>query len=178
MFKIIRILSISLSALSLTACMIDGTDSTFFSPFQSSNSSNSSNMLYPDGYETIQPTTSRTEEPVSSSQVVVPQSYHVGLGGPQSSKDVDKNWVNSQNPQAYTIEIAQDPKASYVASTLYKAPKNERTAEVKANNGDYKGLYGSYPSYEAAQEKLNSLPDDLKQHAGIKTWNQVQQDLQ
>ncbi|MFC3909468.1 SPOR domain-containing protein [Legionella dresdenensis] len=108
----------------------------------------------------------------------VPDSYHVGAyHSPTPAKDVDRQWVNSQNPQGYTIEIADSEKASHVAKQLYKAPKKDRMAEIKYNrNGKahYKGLYGSYNSKEEAQEALNSLPDDIKQGAGVKNWGNVQ----
>lgn len=68
----------------------------------------------------------------SGQSVVVPDSYHVGeYHSPVSFKDRDRNWVNSQNPQGYTIQIADDEKAAYVAQKLYKAPKNDRMAQVK-----------------------------------------------
>lgn len=172
----IRIISLSIGAVCLSACMMDGTSNySNSSPF----SSEAPPMLYPEGYDaTVDSTPVERQRPVPIGSVVVPQSYHVGMGAPESAKDVDKNWVDSQNPQSYTIELTHGDKASQVAGVLYKAPKNERTAEVKANNGNYKGLYGTYPTYEAAQEKLNSLPDDIKQNAGIKTWSNVQNELQ
>lgn len=116
-----------------------------------------------------------------SGNVVVPDSYHVGEShSPVSFKDRDKNWVRSQNPQAYTIEVADNPKASQVAQKLYKAPKNDRRAQVKYyRNGQayYKGVYGSYDSPEAAQKALDSLPQEIKQGAGVTNWRNVQGSL-
>lgn len=170
----IRIISVSITAVCLSACMFDGNNS--YSPYNF-GPSEPATTLYPEGYDTTQFNQQPIEKASSSGNVVVPQSYHVGMGAPQSSKDVDKSWVNSQNPESYTIEMADSDKASAVANVLYKAPKSERTAEIKTSNDHYKGLYGTYPTYEAAQEKLNSLPSDLKQNAGIKTWKQVQHDI-
>lgn len=182
MLKAIRVLIILLSTMYLSACMIDGTSS--YSNFNGYNNLyNYSNepMIYPDSYDTYraynQNYNSSPPPAASKETVVVPNSYHVGAGNPTSSKDVDKRWVNSQNPQSYTIELTNDNKASKVAGVLYKAPKNERTAEVKTNKGGYKGLYGSYPTYEAAKEKLNSLPEDIKNNANIKAWGNVQNDI-
>lgn len=117
---------------------------------------------------------------VGGGQVNVPNSYHVGLDhSPVSHKDVDKNWVNSQNPQSYTIEVAEGEKAAQVAGKLYNVPKNNRTAQVKSYRGDgsvyYKGVYGSYNSYEEAQKAYNSLPANVKQGANIKSWNNIQE---
>ncbi|ASQ46599.1 SPOR domain-containing protein [Legionella clemsonensis] len=111
--------------------------------------------------------------------VNVPNSYHVGpTHSPASHKAVDSNWVHSQNPQGYTIEIAEG-KASQVAGKLYRVPKNNRTAQVKSYGGDgkvyYKGVYGSYSSYEEAQQALTRLPEDIKQGANIKNWSAIQQ---
>jgi len=173
---IIRLIGLSAVTLCLSACMIDGTSNySNISPF---GVSEPSTMLYPEGYDAVGGGMPVVQKPIPSSNVVVPQSYHVGMGHPESSKHADKNWVDTQNPQGYTIELANSDKASRVANVLYKAPKTERTAEVKAYNGSYKGLYGSYPTYEAAQAQLNSLPDDLKQNADIKTWSNIQRDLQ
>jgi len=115
------------------------------------------------------------------STATVPDSYHVGAyHSPTSAKDRDREWVSSQNPQEYTIEIADDEKAANVAGKLYKAPKTNRMAEIKYNrNGKayYKGLYGTYKSQEEAQQALNALPEDVKQGAGIKNWNNVQSNV-
>src|SRR3990167_725522 len=55
-------------------------------------------------------------EPETINTVQVPETYHLGsYGSPVRAKDSDKNWVSSQNPQNYTIELAEDEKASYVA---------------------------------------------------------------
>lgn len=99
---------------------------------------------------------------------------------PASHKDLDRSWVKNQNPQSYTIELANGEKASQVAGKLYKAPKADRRAQIKYyENGKvgYKGVYGSYPSYEAAQKAMNNLPDELKQGAGIKNWSSVQSNM-
>jgi hypothetical protein len=114
-------------------------------------------------------------------QVTVPDSYHVGAyHSPTAAKDRDKKWVSSQNPQSYTIEVADDEKPSRVAKKLYQIPKNEPMAEVKYQRDGkayYKGLYGTYSSPEEAQKALNSLPDDVKQGAGIKSWGHVQSNV-
>ena len=178
MLKIIKISILSLSTITLSACMIDGTSSlSTINPYEYNKHDQQS--IYPDSYETYSSHSEAYIEPTSTPHdVVIPNSYHIGtMGGPTSSKSIDKSWAQSQNPNSYTIEVASDQKPSRVASVLYKAPKSERTAEVKTNNGEYKGLFGTYPTYEAAQEKLNSLPDDMKQNASIKKWNNVQVDI-
>ncbi len=111
-------------------------------------------------------------------EVVVPETYHVGsYHSPTSHKDRDRQWVQSQNPQSYTIELADGDKASQVAGKLHKAPKSDRMAAIKYERGGkahYKGVYGTYNSYEAAQQALNALPADIKQEANIKPWGSVQ----
>lgn len=115
-------------------------------------------------------------------EVVVPDSYHVGNNhAPVAHHDRDKNWVSNQSPQSYTIEIADSEKPAEVAKQLFVAPKKEHTAEVEYyQNGSvhYKGLYGSYPNYESAKKALDALPDNLKQQAGIKSWQDVQGKVQ
>lgn len=114
-------------------------------------------------------------------EVSVPQSYHVSsTHSPISFKDRDKNWVKNQNPQGYTIEVAEDEKASRVAQKLYKIPKNDRMAQIKYQREGkvyYKGIYGTYNSPEAAQKALNELPQEVKQKAGIKKWGSVQENM-
>jgi hypothetical protein len=113
--------------------------------------------------------------------VQVPDSYHLGaFRAPTKAKDVDKTWVSSQNPQGYTIEVADDQKASRVAGKLQQLPKNDRMAEIKyQRNGSpyYKGLYGSYSSKEEAQKAYDALPPEVKQGAGIKNWSNVQSNV-
>ena len=111
--------------------------------------------------------------------VSVPESYHVGsYRSPVSPKNRDSRWVSQQNPQGYTIQIAEGRKASSVAGSLTKAPKRNRMATVKSfSNGAayFRGVYGSYSSYEDAKSAMNDLPSDLKGRAQIKQWNAVQQ---
>ena len=170
----IKFLSVGLCAISLSACMIDGTNSS--NDYHSYEAQPST--LYPDGYDTNVGYGYPTE---SKKEVVVPESYHVGAyHSPTSSKDIDRTWVSNQNPQGYTIEVADDQKASRVAGTLQKTPKNEHTAEVQyQRNGQvsYKGLYGTYPSQEAAEQALSKLPEDVKQNASVKTWSNVQNNI-
>ena len=166
-----RILSICVCVSSLSACTTYGPDnSTSAQPY----AYEAPQQLYPEGYES----TGYNEQPQGKQPVVVPESYHVGVNhSPTPHTDRDKEWVNSQNSQAFTIELADEEKASQVANTLYKAPKNERMGEVKYQRDGktyYKGLYGSFPSYEAAQQALSALPSDVKQNAGIKKWASVQ----
>lgn len=180
MNRITQTFSISICAFSLSACMIDGTNTTYdyHHPLPQQ-----STLLYPDSYETVgmyntEPVITDTTSTTEQHNVVVPESYHVGAyRAPTTSKDADRTWVTSQNPQGYTIELASGDKAASVASVLYKAPKKEHMAEVKYQHGGktyYRGLYGSYTSYEAAQQTLNALPDEIKKNAGIKTWNSIQ----
>lgn len=172
-----RIVSISLCVVSLSGCMLDGTNNTSYRSDYPTYDYQPS-PLYPESSDNVSYYGPPAE---SKNNIVVPESYHVGsVHSPTASRDVDKTWVNGQNPQSYTIEIADGEKASQVAGKLQRAPKNERMAEIKYQRGGkayYKGLYGSYPSYDAAQQALSALPDDVKQNAGIKNWGSVQNNL-
>ncbi|KTD41010.1 SPOR domain-containing protein [Legionella parisiensis] len=112
-------------------------------------------------------------------EVKVPNSYYVGeLHSPTTFKDRDQNWVNSQNPKGYTIELVEGDKASQVAQVLYKAPKNDRIAQVKYDRDGrtrYKGVYGTYGTAEEAQKALNALPPEIKSSASVINWGSVQQ---
>lgn len=118
------------------------------------------------------------EQEVKRQQVKVPDSFHLGASHqPIPHQDLDKKWVNDQNSAGYTIALGESEKASQVASKLYQAPKNARMAQVKYyRNGNpyYQGVYGSYNTYEEAQNALKALPRDLQQTAGIKNWSKVQ----
>ena len=169
-----RVLGICLMTSGLTACMTDNpttyTTYTTYQPYAYNNTQFSS-----EGYEN---TLYATDAPPSQQEVVTPDTHYASdFHSPTPHKDMDKEWVNHQNSQGYTIELADGEKASQVAGALYKAPKNDRTAEINYQRDGktyYKGLYGTYPNYEAAQKAFNALPADVKQNAGIKTWANVQ----
>lgn len=168
-----RILTLCLCSLGLTACVSD--DSTY-QGFQSYYTGY--------GYQPYAYQDTRFYENSSSyggysqSTATVPNSYHTGpLHSPTSHKEMDRNWVNSQNPQGYTIQVGDSEKAAQVANKLYKAPKTDRSAEIKYSRDGrtyYKGVYGSYNNYEDAQKALNNLPPEIKQGADIKSWSKVQ----
>lgn len=180
-----------LCTVTLSACgvMKPNGQADYYAPYSFGQSQQTTTApLYPDGYDTsggTYPDGSAYPDngngayvPGSRKVVTVPEGYHVGSDhSPASFKDREKSWVNRQNPQNYTIELDDNEKASQVAETLQKAPKDARKAEIKYNRGGkkhYKGVYGTYTSYGAAQKALNALPEDLKQHAGVKTWGSVQ----
>ena len=171
MFKSIKHLSIIASACGLVACSTFNTDG--YSPSRAQP--NNGMQIYPEGYENMGAYSNYRvqEQPVS-----VPDSYHVGaLRKPATHKSVDSQWVSSQSAGSYTIEVADSDKASAVANTLLKAPTTERKAEIKVQQGDktaYKGVYGTYPSMEAAQEAMQKLPEDVKSNAKITSWGSVQ----
>lgn len=158
----------------LCSCMVE--DSESYTPNYSAYTYDNS-QLYP----TVTYGEHNSDYKYGEQQVTVPDSYHVGaFHSPVSFKDRDKTWVSGQNPQGYTIEIANGDKASQVAQKLYKAPKNDRMAQVKYNsNGKayYKGVYGTYPDAAAAQKALDALPSEIKQGASVKNWSSVQQNL-
>lgn len=164
-----------LSAYGLTSCTMDNT--TQYTSYEGYNYTEAEYRPQIYGYNPDM----QQSQYQSTGQVTVPESYHVGAyHSPVSHKDRDKSWVANQNPQAYTIEIAEGEKASQVAGKLYNAPKGDRRAQIKYyQNGTpyYKGVYGSYNSYEEAQKAYNALPATVKQGAGIKNWSSVQQNM-
>lgn len=119
--------------------------------------------------------------PNASRQIIVPETYHMGsTSSPLSHKNQDRSWIEGQNPRNYTIQLDENEKASAVANTLQRTPKNERMAEVgyqRGNKTHYKGLYGSYPSYEAAQSAMELLPADVKAGARVESWEKVHQSI-
>ncbi|MCC5013939.1 MULTISPECIES: SPOR domain-containing protein [Legionella] len=171
MNKKIRLLALGLCATTLTACS-NYQQSSYYTTYQP--------YVYTDTYyrQGYNGGVDYGYQSPTGGQVTVPDSYYVGAyHSPTSHKDVDRNWVNSQNPQGYTIEVAEGERPAQVAGKLYKLPKNDRRAQIKYNkNGKtyYKGVYGSYNNYEDAQKALNNLPDDVKQSAGVKSWSKVQ----
>jgi len=172
-----KFLGVGFCLIQLTAC-VSYEESTVYTAYAYDD-----NQLYSQGYYVPSGGyyTDNSFNQTSQNNVTVPDSYHVGAyHSPVSFKDRDRNWVRNQNPQGYTIEIANGDKASQVAKKLYKAPKGDRRAQVKYlqhGKAYYKGLYGSYSSPQAAQKALESLPDDLKQGAGVKSWGNVQYNL-
>lgn len=174
----IKRLGFILCTISLSACMHYNPNG--YANFRSYT--HHGRLIYPESeghyYQYDDYDTYNREQREPQQQVVVPDSYHVGkYHSPVSHKDRDRQWVNRQNPSGYTIEVADDTSAAEVAGKLHKVPKNDRKAQIKYQQGTqthYKGLYGSYPSFDAAKKALESLPADLKNRANIKTWGSVQ----
>lgn len=171
-----RLLGVFLCTAGLTSCMS-------YNPNGYMNHQSyiyKSEPIYPESYDDYSSYRyySPNEPDVVKKAVEVPDTYHVGpTKAPISHKDQDKGWAVGQNPQRYTIELADDPKPSQVANKLYQAPKNERMGQIKyEKSGEtyYKGLYGSYDNYESAQKALNNLPPDVKDKATITNWGSVQ----
>jgi hypothetical protein len=171
----IKLIVVGICTVSLSSCMMYDDNYSSSATYQTYTYDPS--QLYQDNYRF----NSYSYHGQASQTVSVPESYHVGAyHSPVSFKDRDRTWVNSQNPQGYTIEVADGEKASQVAQKLYKAPKNDRMAQVQYQRDGkpyYKGLYGTYDSAESAQKALDALPPEIKQGAGVKNWGSVQGNL-
>lgn len=173
MLKLIKQFSIIASTCSLFGCGMYNVGG-YPPPYQPQ--ANQGTQLYPEGYEnTVSYTRSYStqEQPVS-----VPDSYHVGTSRqPVKHQSMDHQWASSQNSTSYTIEVADSDKPAAVANTLLKVPKNERMAEIKVQQGDktsYKGVYGTYPTKEAAEQARQALPADVQSAAQVKSWGSIQ----
>lgn len=170
----VQFLTICLCTSGLTACLSDQQNYyTMYSTNQPYKYQNT--QFYPQAYDG---TANYGEFTPGSREASVPESYYTGLyHSPASHRDLDRNWVNNQNPNGYTIQLGESEKASQVAGKLYKAPKKDRMAEVKCNRDGknyYKGVYGSYNNYQEAQQALNNLPPELRQSAEIRNWSSIQ----
>lgn len=109
--------------------------------------------------------------------VVAPNSYHFsGNASPTKHKDRDMNWIRQQNPDGYTIELANDAKPSTVAKVLHSTPKSARMAQVRTKKG-FTGIYGTFKDRQEAEAALQKLPENLRNKAGVREWNKVQSEL-
>lgn len=177
MKKNVEFLVMGLCVIHLTACqMHDDREYIVYQP-----DAGEAYRFYPQANYSLNDAMNYKTVNQSNQGVEVPDSYHVSAyHSPVSFKDRDKNWVSNQNPQGYTIELADDEQAALVAQKLYKTPKNDRMAQVPYQRQGklyYKGLYGSYESQEAAQKALDSLPPEVRRNAGVKNWSSVQNHL-
>ncbi len=172
-------ITIALCAISLSACQnLSHKDTSHMS--KAAKNRDSAIQLYPDGYDNggayaPDPNSISSQKPMLPDGTLDPSA--ATAPAPLPFKQRDRGWVSKQNPQGYTIEISNSEKPADVASSLQKAPRNEPSAEVKYQRDGkqyYKGVYGSYPTYEAAQQALNALPEDVKRNASVKTWGNIQ----
>ena len=173
MLKLIKQFSIIASTCSLFGC---GMYNMGGSPPPYQAQGNNVTQLYPEGYEN---TGNYVNHPTQEHPVSVPDSYHVGASRqPVKHQNMDQQWVSSQSSTSYTIEVADSDKPAAVANTLLKVPKNERMAEIKVQQGDrssYKGVYGTYPTKEAAEQARQTLPADVQSAAQVKSWGSIQE---
>ena len=106
--------------------------------------------------------------------------FNINVSHLISSKNLDTVWAQQQLPEHYTIIIAQDISAAHVAMALHQAPKTAHMAEVKVQSRgsvSYMGVYGTYPTYEAAQQALTSNAETMQSSGVIKTWSEIQQNI-
>lgn len=171
----VRAITIAFGIIGLSSCIIDdGTGRNLYYP---------SPVVYNDdniyaGHSYQLPGDNYKYNSVSTNEsVVVPESYHVGESKrPVSFQDRDSAWINKQSSHAYTIELAQGDRPAQVAQALFKAPKNNRMAQVKYQRWGktyYRAVYGTFDNAEEAQKTLDSLPAELKQNAAVKNWSSI-----
>lgn len=137
------------------------------SPSSSSKKSSTNDTETPGFKKGIQPT----------SHVSVPKSYYLAEGVPVSHQTSDKDWIDQQSTEEYTIELSDNKSPAVVAKTIQEAPKNARMAQVQYNDdGKNKslGVYGSFSSKQAAEEALAKLPPAVRENAKIQSWNNIQ----
>jgi septal ring-binding cell division protein DamX len=123
-------------------------------------------------------TTVTSQAPIVSKKgVVVPQSYYLAEGTPVSHQASDTDWVDEQDSEGYTIQLANG-SAPAVAQTLQQAPKSARMAQVQYNNNGqtgYVGVYGTYATKAEAEAALSKLPSNLQSSAQVESWSDVQE---
>lgn len=114
----------------------------------------------------------------ASRPVVVSPGYHLSQSStPVGHGDRDKSWVNGQDPNAYTIEVARGASPADAAKALHQSPKTQRGAQlIYQENGQRRStaVYGSYKTKEEADAALSSLPADVKGSARVSNWSEVQ----
>jgi hypothetical protein len=166
--------SLLLIVISLSSCgLLDDNYYSFWGD-NPSNTSRYSNYHY----DTADSSYAGTSKRPRSRGVRVPDSYHFSeQATPVSHKDRDKQWVDTQNPTAYTIELNSGEKPAEIANTLYKTPTGARKAQIKHHkNGKtvYTGVYGSFENKEQARKALEDLPADVRSKAKVERWDDVQ----
>lgn len=186
--RFIKTLTLCVCSLGLFGCFTDGTsswdgdsswDGTANDGYFIMQSGPSNHYENSEGYNSSYDSYLSIPDTETAPGVVVPRSYHLDgfTNTPPTAKEEDKNWVNEQNRNGYTIQVSKDTKPAPVASKLQQMPKNERSVEVRTQSGSYIGLHGSYPSREAAEQQLNSLPPSVKENAKIKNWQTIKTEV-
>lgn len=180
--SVIKTMTLWFFTFGLSGCFMDGSsswDGTANDGYFTMQSAPSNNYEYSEGYNSSYDSYLSIPDAETSPGVVVPTTYHLNgvTNTPLTSKDEDKNWVNTQNRNGYTIEVSKDAKPASVANKLQQMPHNERNVEVRTQSGSYIGLHGSYPNRETAEQQLNSLHPSVKDNAKIKKWQDVQNEV-
>lgn len=81
-----------------------------------------------------------------------------------------EQWVMSQNPENYTLQIGSVTSEKDMQKFLRQTGVEQRTAYIQVEIDGvtrYNALYGVYASYEEAQQAAEGLPPTLRQ---VKPW--------
>jgi septal ring-binding cell division protein DamX len=181
LYALIAAACVSLSSCQLPSSMTDVWSDDWNGHVNANETPKQTPTLY--GTPTTTPTVKKGEGNVRTtptSKVVMPPSYYLAEGKPVSHQTSDKDWVNKQEASGYTVELASGA-APAVAQTLQSAPKNEHMAQVQYDsNGQpvYVGVYGTYPTQEAAQAAVAKLPANLQSSATVQPWSNIQDKIQ
>lgn len=181
LYALIAATCVSLSSCQLPSSMTDVWSDDWNGHVNAQENTQQPPKLY--GTPTTTTTVKKGEGNVNTtptSKVVMPPSYYLAKGKPVSHQSSDKAWVSNQEATGYTVELASGT-APAVAQTLQNAPKDARMAQVQYDsNGQpvYVGVYGTYPTQEAAQAAVAKLPSNLQSSATVQPWSNIQDKIQ
>ncbi len=123
----------------------------------------------------VAPAANTAPEPTPAANTSTPSSQDIA-----EAEIHAQDWILSQNPAAYTIQLVGSPDQGDVRRTLKRNELGNVTATfetIKKDKAWYGLVHGVYPDFDAAKQARAALPTLLAKRAWVRRVSAVQSEI-